>query len=157
VLRKKYVSAAFAGALLLFAASHAALASPQTSSRATNLLHAVNATRAAHDLGPLHFDAALARAARAHTSEMLRENVFTHGNFYGRMVSFHLTGSLGENLAWGSGSLGEAWSIVRMWLASPPHRANLLRPSYRRLGLGVATGTFQGNAGATVVTADFGG
>jgi uncharacterized protein YkwD len=43
-----------------------------------------------------------------------------------------------------------------MWLASPGHRANLLRPGFRRLGLGIATGSFPGQAGATVVTADFG-
>jgi uncharacterized protein YkwD len=44
-----------------------------------------------------------------------------------------------------------------MWLASPGHRANLLKPSYRRIGVGVARGTFQGYAGASIVTADFGG
>jgi uncharacterized protein YkwD len=117
----------------------------------------VNAARASHHLAPLHLDASLARAARAHTTEMLRGNVFSHGDFYGRMVAFHLSGILGENLAWGSGSYGEAQSIVQEWLASPPHRANLLRPGYRRLGLGLATGSFQGTPDATIVTADFGG
>ena len=121
------------------------------------LLRAVNATRTAHHLRPLRLDARLQRAARAHTVEMLRGDYFSHGDFYGRMVRFHLTGSLGENLAWGSGSYARARSVVRMWLQSPPHRKNLLRPGYRRLGLGIATGSFQGTRGATVVTADFGG
>jgi uncharacterized protein YkwD len=44
-----------------------------------------------------------------------------------------------------------------MWLASPGHRANLLKPSYRRIGLGIARGPFQGQPAASVVTADFGG
>jgi uncharacterized protein YkwD len=44
---------------------------------------------------------------------------------------------------------------VAAWLASPEHRANLLRPSFRRVGLGDLAGTFQGYPGAQVVTADF--
>jgi len=126
-------------------------------STSASLLRVVNATRVAHHLRPLRLDTGLQRAARAHTGEMLRGDYFSHGDFYGRMVRFHLTGSLGENLAWGSGSYASARSIVRMWLASPAHRANLLRPGYSRIGLGVASGSFQGAAGATVVTADFGG
>ena len=116
----------------------------------------MNAARAAHGLQPLHLDAGLGRAAGAHSSEMLRGNTFSHGDFAGRMAAFHLAGSLGENLAWGTGSAGSARSIVRMWLASPGHRANLLRPGFRRVGLGLAHGTFLGWGGATVVTADFG-
>jgi uncharacterized protein YkwD len=46
---------------------------------------------------------------------------------------------------------------VKMWLASPGHRANLLRPGYDRIGLGLGAGSFHGIAGATVVTADFAG
>jgi len=120
------------------------------------LLQAVNATRSSHGLAPLHLDPALDRAAEAHTLDMLRGGYFAHGDFYGRMVAFHLSGSLGENLAWGSGSYGRAQEIVRMWLSSAEHRANLLRPGFRRIGLGVARGTFEGAHGATIVTADFG-
>jgi uncharacterized protein YkwD len=116
----------------------------------------VNATRVSHGLQPLQLDAGLERAARSHSLEMLHENVFGHGDFPGRMSAFHLRGTLGENLAWGSGPYGRAQTIVEMWLASPGHRANLLRPGFRRIGLGIASGAFQGQAGATVVTADFG-
>jgi uncharacterized protein YkwD len=87
---------------------------------------------------------------------MLRGNTFSHGDFAGRMASFHLAGSLGENLAWATGSAASARLIVRMWLTSAEHRANLLRPGYHRVGLGFAHGTFLGQGGATVVTADFG-
>jgi uncharacterized protein YkwD len=63
----------------------------------------------------------------------------------------------GENLAWGSGAQGTAQALVAAWLASPPHRANLLAPSFRRAGIGEMVGRFQGVAGAHVVTADFAG
>jgi uncharacterized protein YkwD len=117
----------------------------------------VNAARAAHGLARLRLDAALGRAARSHSAEMLRDDTFSHGDFAGRMAAFHLRGSLAENLAWGTGPYGSAQAIVRMWLASPGHRANLLGAAYRRIGVGVVHGTFQGAGGATVVTVDFGG
>jgi uncharacterized protein YkwD len=120
------------------------------------LLEAVNAARVSHGVAPLRLDAALGRAAEAHTLDMLRGDYFAHGDFYSRMVAFHLHGTLGENLAWGSGSYSAAQAIVHMWLTSPEHRANLLRRGFHRVGLGIAQGSFQGAAGATIVTADFG-
>jgi uncharacterized protein YkwD len=103
-------------------------------------------------------DATLVRAARSHSLEMLRGNYFSHGDFRGRMVAFHVRGPrAGENLAWGNGAYAQPASIIAEWLASPEHRANLLRPGFRRVGVGALTGTFEGRAGAFVVTADFAG
>jgi uncharacterized protein YkwD len=44
-----------------------------------------------------------------------------------------------------------------MWMESPGHRANLLRPGWNRVGIGVRVGNFLGYPGATVITADFAG
>ena len=157
MLRKKHIYTLFAAGFLAFCAAPAALAAPQGSS-AAGLLRAVNTTRASFGLRPLTLDVRLGRAARSHTAEMLRGNSFSHGDFHGRMVTFGVRGSFaGENLAWGSGTFAAAGTIVKEWLASPGHRANLLKPGYRRIGLGIGRGTFQGAAGATVVTADFAG
>jgi uncharacterized protein YkwD len=147
--------ALFAAFFFVFAATPTALGARQAATQA-GVLHAINAARTAHGLRPLRLDAGLDRAAAVHTAEMLRGNYFAHGDFAGRMTAFHLGGTLGENLAWGSGSAGSPRSIVQMWLASPEHRANLLRPGFRRLGLGLGYGAFQGQGSATVVTADFG-
>ena len=38
---------------------------------------------------------------------------------------------------------------------SPPHRKTLLDRAFARIGVGLARGTFQGVAGASVWTADF--
>ena len=38
---------------------------------------------------------------------------------------------------------------------SPPHRAIILTAGLHRVGLGLATGTFDGTAGAVMATADF--
>jgi uncharacterized protein YkwD len=145
-------------AILLLVAAPAALAARGSTSSELNLLAAVNATRAAYGLQPLHLDSTLQRAARSHSTDMLRHNYFAHGNFAGRMAAFHVHGpTAGENLAWGSGPYGRAATIVREWLASPEHRANLLRAGYARIGIGLMRGSFLGTGGATVVTADFAG
>lgn len=152
---RSHIYVAFVAGFLALCVVSTAFGSARRSYQAS-FLQAVNATRVSHGLQPLHFDADLGCAARSHTLEMLHANVFDHGDFSGRMSAFHLHGTLGENLAWGSGPYGRAQTIVQMWLASPDHRANLLRPGFRRIGLGIASGAFQGQAGAIVVTADFG-
>jgi uncharacterized protein YkwD len=160
VFGKNHISAAFAVAFVLFALAPAAGAAVRTSnaSAVANLFQAVNRTRVAHGLRPLRVDASLVRAARSHSAEMLRGNYFAHGDFHGRMVSFHVRGPVaGENLAWGNGRYAGAASIIREWLASPEHRANLLHAGWTRIGIGISSGTFLGNAGASVVTADFAG
>jgi uncharacterized protein YkwD len=127
-------------------------------STATTLLRAVNDTRAAHGLRALRIDVRLVRAARSHSQEMLRGDYFAHGDFHGRMVAFHVQGpTAGENLAWGNGQYATPATVIAEWLASPEHRANLLRPGWTRIGIGLARGTFLGNAAATIVTADFAG
>jgi len=89
---------------------------------------------------------------------MLRTNTFAHGAFATRIRRAGVRARrVGENLAWGVGALAEAHSIVNVWLASPEHRANLLRPGYRTVGVGERKGTFGGYAGAVVITADFAG
>ena len=144
----------FAACLL---AAPSALAAPESGADG-GFLRAVNAARASVGLQPVELDPTLARAARSHTLEMLQADEFSHSDFGRRMAAFNVRGSMmGENLAWGSGPYGAVGAIVREWLASPGHRANLLRPGYKRIGIGVARGTFQGYDGATIVTADFAG
>jgi uncharacterized protein YkwD len=157
VFGKNHIFAVLAVAFGVFVLAPAAGAATQTSA-VTTLLEAVNRTRAAHGLRPLRVDTALVRAARSHSAEMLRGNYFAHGDFHGRMVTFHVRGPVaGENLAWGNGQYARAATIIREWLASPEHRANLLHAGWTRIGIGISSGTFLGNAGASIVTADFAG
>ncbi|MBA3844666.1 MAG: CAP domain-containing protein [Actinobacteria bacterium] len=156
--------------LLLVLAALLALAIPALGSAAATrsaagvsapesaVLREMNRVRASHGLAPLRVDRRLQRAARAHTRAMLAANAFVHGSFGPRMNRFRVTGSLiGENLAWGMGDRGTARSIVAAWIASPPHRANLLGARYRRIGVADLVGHFQGYNGVRVVTADFAG
>jgi uncharacterized protein YkwD len=123
-----------------------------------DLLHAVNNARRTHGLQPLKIDLNLTRAARFQSRRLLERNVLDHGDLATRLKRFGVTAALcGENLAWGTPAEVGAGAIVRAWLASPGHRANLLRPTYRRIGLGAAFGTFAGYTNSTVATADFAG
>jgi uncharacterized protein YkwD len=144
---------ALAAALVLIPPATASIA-PKRSE--TALLNQMNELRAQYELPPLTLDPHLERAARAHSREMLAANVFDHGAFADRMFQFDVTGAVaGENIAWGTGPRGSAQGIVLAWLASPEHRANLLRPSFTRVGVADLVGPFQGYARAHVVTADF--
>jgi uncharacterized protein YkwD len=146
---------AVAAALVLVLPAGALAGSTRSES---SLLHEMNRVRAQHGLGRLTADTHLQRAARAHSREMIGSNVFEHGAFGTRMLQFNVTGKLaGENLAWGTGARGTARGIVAAWLASPEHRANLLRPSFTRVGVSDVIGAFHGYSGAHVVTADFAG
>jgi uncharacterized protein YkwD len=140
------------------ASSSELLETETLSAQEQSLLQAVNHARTVHGAPPLRVGVRLQTAARAHSREMARTGAFTHGDWYRRLRRHGIRAStMGETIAWGVGTGGTAASLVRMWLASPPHRATLLRRGFRRIGVGVAIGTMDGFSGATVATADFAG
>ena len=127
------------------------LSSPEAS-----LLQRMNTVRTSRGLAPLRLDVRLLRAARGHSADMMNRQYFAHGSVAARALAQRARGPVyGEDLAWGTGVTAQ--SVVNNWLASPRHRAVLLRPGFRRIGIGVAFGTFVGHGGAAVVTADFAG
>jgi uncharacterized protein YkwD len=100
---------------------------------------------------------------------MARRGYFSHdsangGSFSQRIAqSYPARGfrswSVGENLVWGGPDIAAARAF-RLWLASPPHRANLLTSRWREIGLSAVHATsapgVYGGRPATIVTADFG-
>src|SRR5690349_10559936 len=129
----------------------------------------VNAFRVAHGLVPLRVSASLRAAAIVHSTQMARRGYFSHdsangGSFSSRIATYYSASgyrswTVGENLLWGSPDVG-AGRALKLWLSSPPHRANLLDPRWREIGLsavhaGRAPGVY-GNSPTTIVTADFG-
>lgn len=61
-----------------------------------------------------------------------------------------------QDLAWGTGNVGTARAIHEAWMRSSGHRAHILKPAYRELGIGVRFGVpTDAGVGATI-TADFG-
>jgi uncharacterized protein YkwD len=158
-MRKAVVAVCAVALVALVSGSGAAGATSRTrlamSARETALVTAINAVRTLHVLPRLRLDSRLLRAARAHSRDMLSDQYFGHGNFAARMSAFHIRGTLfAENLVWGSGIMSANDSVAQ-WLASPPHRANLLDPKLRRVGVATPIGPFDGFQTATLITADF--
>jgi uncharacterized protein YkwD len=144
-----------------------------TTTRATQLqgalLGQVNGFRAAHGLSRLRVSRGLTRAAAGHSAQMARIGYFSHdsanGTSFDRRIARaysargYRSWSVGENLVWGGPDIGSTRAF-RLWLSSPPHRANLLTPRWREIGIGAvhsssAPGVYGGGA-VTIVTADFG-
>jgi uncharacterized protein YkwD len=129
----------------------------------------VNSIRAARGLPRLSTCVGLGVAARVHSREMAQSGLFQHespdgSSFDKRVRRFYGSGgfhnwSVGETLVWQSPTANAA-QVVAAWLASPPHRAILLDPTWREIGVSAvqdsaAPGDFEGLQ-ATIVTADFG-
>jgi uncharacterized protein YkwD len=126
-----------------------------------------NRARGARGLPLLREHAKLRKSAEAHSDDMVAGRFFAHDSRSGADISDRIlrTGyargrgwSLGENIAWGTGGLATAAEIQDAWMASPGHRANILRPQFRDIGIGLTVGVpvrARGLRGATY-TADFG-
>jgi uncharacterized protein YkwD len=142
-----------------------------TAARGVDLgvLQQLNEIREAHNLLPLTLSQGLTAAARQHSDDMLAKGYFAHNSsngeqFWQRIEAFYpepRSGywSVGENLFWTPGP-ATAPGSMKAWMASPPHRSNILNPHWRQIGISTvssddATGVF-GNLGVTVITTDFG-
>ena len=106
------------------------------------MLELVNQERTKRGLKPVMWDPELVPVARSHSQDMFARSYFSHYTPEGkdpfdRMKSASIKYfSAGENLA-----LGPTLKICHDGLMnSPGHRANILNPSYGRLGIGILDG-----------------
>lgn len=106
------------------------------------MLEMVNAERAEFKLKPLQPDPELAEVARAHSRDMFAQGYFSHvspdqRSPFDRMRAARVRFLVaGENLALAP-TLPKAHQGL---MNSPGHRANILRPQFGRLGIGVLDG-----------------
>lgn len=117
----------------------------------------INQERDQRGLAPLRDSPRLSDAAQAHAKDMARRNYFSHTSLSGASFVDRIrrTGYLqnvrswqaAENIAWGTGKLASPKAIVRSWMNSPGHRANILSASLREIGIGVAKDAPIENAG----------
>ena len=125
---------------LLFVALFSLAGSAQSQSGAAErLLALANQTRAAHGLGMLAWDPALAHAAELHCRRQAAEGAISH-QFPGEAELSERAAAakarftlIEENVA----VTGSADRIHTAWMNSPGHRANLLNSKINRVGIAV--------------------
>lgn len=110
------------------------------------MLNMVNEERTKRGLKPLKNDPEMIEVSRRHSRDMFERGYFSHHTPEGkdpfdRMRALNVKFvTAGENLA-----LGQTLKICHEGLMnSPGHKANILRPHYGRLGIGVLDGGFRG-------------
>lgn len=163
------LAAAVASAALAVAASGATRSAKSLGSLNHELLVAINAYRAEHGLHRLSLATGLDRSASVHSFQMGADGYFAHDSangeaFWKRIQRYYSSShasywSVGENLLWAA-PVVSAQKALRMWIASPEHKANLLNPAWRQIGVSAvqvpsAGGTYHGLT-VTIVTTDFG-
>ena len=133
------------------------------------ILCVMNAQRTARGLTRLRDQPALAQAASRFARQMVRDRFFDHTSPDGSTMLSRisqttylrraLSWTVGENLAWATGTLATPRATVDAWMHSADHRANLLDRGFADVGIGMAIGAPTAlNADETGVTyvTDFG-
>ncbi len=135
----------------------------------SQVLDELNAVRREHGLLPLRASHPLDQAADSHSQEMGTFGYFSHSSrngsaFWKRIQRFYGAPSngswaVGENLLWSTTGI-DAAGALKLWMASPAHRKNILTARWREIGLSAVTvpaapGVFGGHD-VVIITTDFG-
>jgi hypothetical protein len=93
----------------------------------------VNKDRRKNGLPLLKFDNSYAELSREHSKTMAKIGKIFHGD---NVRSTHGSSS-GENVAMTSDRHDVAKALHRQWMTSPGHRANILNPEFRHIGIAI--------------------
>jgi uncharacterized YkwD family protein len=108
----------------------------------------VNAERQRNGLQPLKVDLELAKVARLKSADMRDKNYFSHqsptyGSPFEMMKQFGISYKYaGENIAAGQKTPED---VVKAWMNSSGHRANILNANYTHIGVGYVNGGSYGS------------
>lgn len=110
--------------------------------QAEEVVRLTNIERAAAGCPALTIDAALVKAAQAHSADMAQRDYFSHSglngtSFVDRLRAASFGGSPGgENIGAGYPSPS---AVMAGWMDSEGHRENILNCAFRTIGVGYAT------------------
>ncbi len=118
------------------------------------LTEMTNAERAQSGLVTLAENPLLVKAAQMKAEDMVLHGYFAHTTPDGKTPWYWLEEVeydyryAGENLAV---NFFESEQVARAWMNSASHRANIIKPEYREIGIAVASGLYQGQSSVFVV------
>ena len=128
------------------AAVSPALAESDPSWMARRVLELTNQERARAGLSPCRWNDTLAAAATEYARDLAARDYFAHTSLEGSLPWDRATQHGYAAYGWGSPFVGENLAkgyadpeaAMQGWMNSEGHRANILKPEYRELGVGVA-------------------
>ena len=113
-----------------------------------------NNARTEDHLALLTPDSVLTQAAQAKANDMAAKGYFSHVSPDGTLP-WHWFDAVGYNYEYAGENLAvnfdDSQQLVSAWLASPAHRANILGSHFTSIGIGMATGTYEGKSTLFVV------
>lgn len=113
-----------------------------------------NVSRAENELSALELNSVLSRAAQAKADDMMLKQYFSHNTPEGYAPWKFIKDAgysyiaAGENLAI---DFHDAETMQSAWMNSPGHRANILNKNFQEIGVGIASGFFEGKKSTIVV------
>ncbi|MFA7285336.1 MAG: CAP domain-containing protein [Candidatus Paceibacterota bacterium] len=113
-----------------------------------------NDQRVANNLDTLTENNLLKQAAQLKANDMAARGYFSHNTPDGKTPWYFLNQVnykyklAGENLAV---NFFESEEVARAWMASPSHRANIVKKDYTEIGIAVASGNYEGRNAVFVV------
>ena len=113
----------------------------QDSSKAGQVVSLVNKERTSRGLVALKGDSALNKVAQLKAEDMAENGYFSHtsptyGSAFDMLKAHNIKyKTAGENIAYGQKT---AQTVMNGWMNSSGHRANILKSSYTKLGVGYA-------------------
>ncbi len=127
-----------------------------------SIVQLVNTERTKIGLAPLAENTLLDAAAQEHAADMVQHKYFSHTSQDGRSMEDRInstgyskppchcsyTMSLGENIAMGFESPTE---VMQAWMHSPEHKDNILRDSFKEIGVGFENTTWVQDFGSVAV------
>lgn len=120
----------------------------------SEIVSLTNVERAEAAMSTLRENAVLAQAAQAKAEHMASNSYFAHVGPDGKQPWAWVAEAgyeyryAGENLAV---RFVDSSDVVEAWMDSPSHRANIIKPVYEEIGIGIAEGTYKGSRATFVV------
>lgn len=118
------------------------------------LLGGTNAQRQGAGLSPLTLNSQLSQAAAAKAQDMFAKGYWAHNSPTGATPWSFISGAgyryvvAGENLA---KNFSSSQDVINAWMASPTHRENMVKSSYKEVGFAVVNGKLNGEETTLVV------
>jgi uncharacterized protein YkwD len=173
---KVLTAAAIALAVLSLAPAAGAVTVTERNPLEPNIVQRINSIRKAHGLRSLTVAKRLTDAANRHARSMGASSYFRHDLYtprrdrrwtsFSTWIRWYWPGpgyrawSAGENLAWGAPDISASRTVTN-WMNSPGHRANILNPRWRSIGVAAVhvddpAGYYRSWDDVTIVAAEFG-